>query len=328
MHKTGTSTVQDWLRRNAARLEGAGIRVAPDAAIFVPKRPDRLDRTALAALLAGAGDGQAETLIVSHESLSVTPAPVLAALGESLAGHPLRLVLAIRHWQSYLPARWIQNCLRRDAQPFDAFLARLEAAPDRPDFRFDRALDALGALGADETRLISYDAARREGTVPEATLDALGVPAALYRGETFPTLNRSLAAGDADRLRLFNGVLAGLLGLPRDALFDSLAAGAPVGAFFDLFHDVERLRRDRPGLAGRLDALIGDTAVTTSLDRPSVAGCEARLLARPGTLFANATHADAFDPAPAGFRHSSLTAEDLAPALRREMADALRALGR
>ena len=57
-------------------------------------------------------------------------------------------VVSFRHWVDYLPSRYAQNCMRRDSQTFDEYLAALQSCEGHPDLRFDLVLDRMLATGA------------------------------------------------------------------------------------------------------------------------------------------------------------------------------------
>lgn len=320
MHKTGSSSVQAWLARNAAALKSHGIHAFLTDPVFVPKSIEALDRKTLTVRMAEARDRGVETLIISHESLSVAPPDLIAALREIMAPSPVELVVAIRHWHGYLPSRWKQNCLRRDSQPFHTFLHRLSEGPLRPDFRFDLALRSLRHLDPHAERIISYDVAVSTGNPVETVLRALGVPAPLIRAVPPPVLNRAVPTAIADRIRLVNAAVAERHGLGPDALFDSFSTGSPVGRFFDMYQRVEQMREDAPDVFARLDGETGKSMIATRLDTEAIEDCEKNLgrVIEPNVWNASVRDALTALSEPV-FHHASIRFQDLAAETRRDL---------
>ena len=320
MHKTATTAIQSWLAERAELLLTRRVRALDAPATFIAKDPARLDSHAVRAVVASAAADGVETLIVSHESLSLLRPATLQRIAEALDGYDLRVVVTLRHWTGYLPSRWAQNCRRRDSQPFGAFLDRIRAAP-RPDARFDLVVAALRRLG--RLRVVSYDNAS-ETAVPTvlrelADLEELVAPGAVGRAA-----GRSPPPRVSDRCRLFNGVLSEREGRDPDALFDSIGCYGAAGRLYDLERQVERLLARDPELRADLDAALDRRAETRRLVPADFAAWEARLEDAVGDDLANPVAGRLFAAPPTREVTTSGTrAGDLAPGLRARMLDAL-----
>ena len=320
MHKTATTAVQAWLAEQAELLLSRRVRALCTPAIFIAKEPARLDVSAVRAVVASAAAEGRETLIVSHESLSLLHPATLQRIAETLAGHDLRVVLTLRHWAGYLPSRWAQNCRRRDSQPFGAFLDRIRAAP-RPDASFDLVVGALRRLG--RIKVVSYDNASNM-VVPTVLRELAGLDELFAPGSVGRAVGRSPPPRVSDRCRLFNGVLSEREGRDPDALFDSVGCYGPAGRLYDIERQVERILAHNPELRADLDAELDRRSETWRLLAADFAAWEARLEDAVGDDLANPVAGRLFAAPPeCEVSASGTRVGDLAPGLRARMLDAL-----
>lgn len=226
MHKTGTTSFQNWL----SKLEDVGVFVTPP---FMNARNPRLfDSRLIAQRLGELERAGCERVIVSQEAISLLDPNQLRRLREALeagGATSFSYVVAIRHWCGFLPSRWRQNCRRRDAQPFGRFLHDLRKdAARRVDAGFDIVLENAARAGFEDVRVISYEAAARSGDrgVIAALAAACGVPAPPEEAvERSLRANASSGDEEMDMLRLFNGVRSEMEGRPSDPLFAAVRPG-------------------------------------------------------------------------------------------------------
>jgi hypothetical protein len=184
-HKAGSTTLQTFLRDNAAALAAAGVdypeigRRAEDIAhhgLSKGLKTRRGDHAELEALWRGIGErarGE-RTVVVSSEGLEqVDPEP----LAGWLAGAPVRVIAYVRDLPSRLVSIYAQSTKRgHSTLDFDAFVAR--------ELTLDRTLSApklkawADAVGAANVRVRSLDAGCLDGgEVVSDFLAAIGLGA-------------------------------------------------------------------------------------------------------------------------------------------------------
>ena len=182
MHKTATKSLQMLLAAQRALLRAHGVCYPFTHLLHWPllgaQHPD-WDPSSCRDALDEAAESGSETLVVSHETVSTLPQQHLHRLVGAFRGSDVTFVICMRPWADFLPSRWAQNCLRRDSQTFDAYLAALRATDGHPDLRFDLILDRMLATGA-AVRAVSYsNALMAPGGVIGAMLGAMDLPTPL-----------------------------------------------------------------------------------------------------------------------------------------------------
>ena len=229
-----------------------------------------------------------ERLILSHEVISTLNTDQLMRLIDALGTDELRYVVAFRHWVSFLPSRWRQNCRRRDAQPLQTFLARLDAMPpETHPFDFAAIPERVREAGIHDLRLLSWE---QDSSSGDGLLGTLWQVCEASSGGVRPAQhglakllsgaggsNASSKDGPEDIYRLFNHLKAMRTGVTPDGLFDVLRGEGSNPGFFDQSALVDlALRRDR-ALRNDLSALVRRHTETVTLDPDHFAGLTARL---------------------------------------------------
>ena len=265
MHKTGTTSFQNWLRLNALALEKSAVR-----AFVTPPQVNAKNREAFDAdwlvrqTDAAKRDGVARVL-VSSEVISTFNLAQWHELLEPLQGCPVTVVTVFRHWTSFLPSRWAQNCRRRDAQSFPRFLERLLGADIQDGLQFDKVLLKPARLGIQDIRAISYDNASASNTLLKTLHDACGLGILAREPVHSARRNPSLPRPIVEKIRLFNGVRSEVERRNPDDLFDSQSEQLAVDIFFDDAARIASYLDQAPGLDRLLDALIADRARVLTL---------------------------------------------------------------
>lgn len=331
-HKTGTTSFQAALRRNAGRLREAGIAVLVTPPQAHAGHPGKFDPAWLRGRADAARKDGMERLVLSHEVISTFSAEELSRLLDALGPGEIRYVAAFRHWVSFLPSRWKQSCRRRDGQSFQRFLARLDAmAPEHHPFDFAAVPARARAAGIADLHLLSWEG---DGAGPDGLLGPLwracGLPetgmtpeprglARLVLGQG--GANRSEGEGIEDRIRLFNALRARREGLPEDGLFDVLCKTGPDPVFFDQADTVARVLTGNAALRRELDGLLEPRTETVTLVPDRFAALAARLDAESRPF----TGRDRFfDAIPArSLRAAALEGDDMPEALAHRMEQAL-----
>ena len=331
-HKTGTTSFQAALRRNARGLAAQGVRLMLTPPQANAANPALFDPGWLRARADAARQAGATRLVLSHEVISVLGPEELKRLIAALGPGELCYVVAFRHWVSFLPSRWRQNCRRRDAQGLPEFLDRLAAMPaGAHPFDFSRVIATARAAGIADIRVLSWEGARGNGGIVAPLWQACDLPeraAADRPGALVRTLlrgmraNRSDDAGREDVYRLFNHLRAVDAGMPENALFDVLCHAGPAPVFFDQADRVDlALRRDR-GLARDIDAFLAAEQVTVRLDPAAFAPLAGRLEAAAAPFLVQGDTVFS-EPRPRGEEVSAARGADLPASLRTRMRAAL-----
>lgn len=194
-HLSATTSFQDYLHRNRARLAatgctvwtprrgwaelGAGLLPETGSALSAPDAARRAEARIRAALAACAGAGR-RRLIVSDPGIIGSPRANLrlgglyCGLGERLVrlggafdGYPMRLTLSIRSLEAYWAAALARAVTRGAGLPSGGMLARL--AENRRSWR-DVIEEIARALPGVELRVLPYETF---GGRPEAQLEAI-----------------------------------------------------------------------------------------------------------------------------------------------------------
>lgn len=257
MHKTGTTMFQRALRHNSALLETHGVRALTPRNGFALGQPGFLE-TQLPHMLSRAAKEGVRSYLLSHEAISLLRAAELAQLRAALRPHAVTYVVMFRHWCGYLPARWAQNCKRRDSSSFPTFLTHAGSA--QPWMRFDRVLLNARDAGFEDRHCLSFEAAKTNLLSVLST--ACSLPALPEQQIINPTRHHRII----DKIRLFNAARADATGQSRDAILDRLEGVPGDVHHFKLENTVTAWLGRRPDLDATLDALIDDAQTEVSLD--------------------------------------------------------------
>lgn len=235
MHKTGTTFVQTWLRENRALLSANGIwRLTPKDKQILAHAPGKARWHNLSEAVEAARSAGATRVIISHEGLSLMDGPSLSLLVNSLPAVRKRFILALRHWNGFLPSRWKQNVVRADSQSFGRMVARLRAADSVSiNLRYDILFERIISAGFDDVRIVSYDRAVQQGGILAAILEAADIAAPLGATTLPGPVNESVDTLTADVLRIVNGVRAQDEGKGPNPLHDARENPAALIHYFD-----------------------------------------------------------------------------------------------
>ena len=286
MHKTATTSVQQWLRDHQAELRAEDIAAFPLETKIVAKRQDLFDPVGLQQQLRTLDRQGVERVVFSHEAISSFSPSCYTRLRAALQPYPVRVVIAFRHWTSFLPARWKQNSVRRDGQSFGRFLQQMQAAPPRFDMAFGLILQHLKGAPGDDTMVLPFERALQAGGIVAAVLRLCGVPEHLIRHQNAGQaaayhLNRSaLTQGlnlDLERLRLVNGCYARAQGWEDSAMFTAIGRDGVAPQMFDLAPMMKPFKEQRPALWAALTEQLTATAEVTRLQPDDFVPAAARL---------------------------------------------------
>ena len=312
MHKTATSSIQvlfhecrDILREHGIAYSDLGI---PHHGPVLNVKNPNWDPRACGRLLAEARVAGAELLLLSSESVATLADADFRKIEACFPDVDLTFVFCVRHWNSFLPSRWSQNCRRRDSQSFHQFVSTVSApASGHCDVWFDQIFTRAAAQGS-HVLGVSYQNAIANGSgVVPAVLQACGlsnpliarlVPQAVVRNRRIDWVTSELA-------RLLNGAAADRLNVPQD---DFCAA---VGRFEQSrisFHFAARLGELDDDLRQTLRLAVEQKRTDFEFTGFSTLDDAYRkLLDQHGHRFTNLTAGDIFpDPVP-----SVVTAADI-----------------
>ena len=298
MHKTATKSLQNLLDAQRPLLRAHGVCYPftrfHHGSLLRAKHPD-WDPSLCRDALDEAAESASETLVVSGETVSTLSEQQLHRLVGAFRGSDVTFVICMRPWADFLPSRWAQNCLRRDSQTFDAYLAALRATDGHPDLRFDLILDRMLATGA-AVRAVSYsNALTAPGGVIAAVLGAMDLPTPLVDAllQSDPAWrHRRMTWQNVELCRLLNGSRAHRAGLPQDELFRSLGECRPCLKFFDTDQQLDRLA---PPLRETLAEAIAGYRTECMVDSAIVPrAVRHRLQDAHGGLFVNRVDGRAF----------------------------------
>jgi hypothetical protein len=326
MHKTGTTAIQQFLIRNHDALAARGIASFVPAPQINAKVVEAFDPVAVEAMLASAERKGLGSAVFSAEVISTFTEAMHRRLLGALGGRNAVFIAWFRHWSSFLPSRWAQNCKRRDAQSFQTYLALIEANWERHiEARFDLVVERILAAGAREMRVVSYDNAVRGPGLIRAFLDCLsGELADLADDLPDPILqNARLDPLATETLRFLNAARSASTTREPNELFFAILENRRIREIYDFDPKLENFRGRRPDLAGELAAAIKGSMVDCTLTskRASFQKWEASLrdIAAPFTV--NPDASGALFPAnlETTVQCSPLEWADLDPLLRRRL---------
>lgn len=291
MHKTGSTSLQDALWRHAEEFISSGVYP-----VVLPRvksaSGDVLSRESLGRYLREAYDLGCSSLLISGEWMSKMKSARMQEIVSAFSGENVEIFVVFRHWVSFLPSRWIQNCKRTDAQSFTSFLRRCRlAGSECIELNFEVVLRRLLESGAGRVIVLGFERAAASGDLTAAQLDAMGIN--LPAGYLAQRSNRSPRASEVERLRMFNAVRADLFGLPRDQLFEVEEGSSR--EFFDQRRLVADILLKDPSLEVALGDVLKTREKFVRLRQEDFADAEAKIesAARPylasahtdGTLF-------------------------------------------
>lgn len=226
MHKTGTKSVQNILISNTKYLDELGYKAFVNLPQMNAKHPDRFDSDWLGEQVELAKNNNLKGVIFSAEMISTFNLRQMRIFFDVFNQHEIIVVSCFRHWVSFLPSRWAQNCKRRDSQSLPSYINNLRCNDKTHiDARFDLIISRLIEINPDVIRLVSFDnAVANVGLVP-TVLSAFDFPVAVVERMYNPStkhLNIGKSIKQSDLVRLFNGVYSLKCGVASNELFDSV----------------------------------------------------------------------------------------------------------
>ncbi|GIX29999.1 MAG: hypothetical protein KatS3mg124_0471 [Porticoccaceae bacterium] len=236
MHKTGSTSFQTALRAAAGPLRAAGWGIAINPPALMVRNPNTFSPSWLPSVLELGARRGLRAVLISAEAISTFSAEQMRRAFGDVAAREIKVVVCFRHWTGFLPSRWKQNCVRRDAQDFPSYLASLEREGERHvDLAFERVIEHVAGLGNAELAVVSYDNAVLEGNLLARLAAACDLPESLVArlAQHAERHNRSTKELFYDACRLFNAVRADLTGDPPNALFESILQHGPVPRHYD-----------------------------------------------------------------------------------------------
>lgn len=218
--KTGSTALQVALGRQREHLLRQGVLVprtprgnhgyllSPLHAQRFQQAMPQLRQEIRAASLQGAS-----WTVLSAELLSYLHPPQLQELREALADWPIEVLLVLRPWREYLPARYAQNVFSGDSQSFAQWLEQL---PDEghPDADFAMVLQRLAGITR-ALHVVPYG--------PDAAFLALGICVGLADRWWQPAeqaeapINPRMDWQERELLRFCNARIGALQGRSPDA---------------------------------------------------------------------------------------------------------------
>jgi hypothetical protein len=298
MFKTGTTSLQNILSKASAILHKQGV-VYPYTTIsqhshWLNVRNPAWNPELLRELAEKSESDGASVLLLSGEAACALSSDQFCRLTAAFSKWPVEYIFCFRHWSSYLPSRWKQNCKRRDSQTFDEYLSKVQL-PDFKhfDIRYDLILNRAKASGAKTVKAISWDNALEQNNniIPEilVALELAGkVELPSEPNETW--LNKSFSTLDVDVIRILNGLLDYKYNKKKDALFWAYVYHEECEHFHDIVHLF-------PELNPEIKELIVHRLTQNGLHEtivPNFVDLEEKLVATHGAEFQNRINGSIF----------------------------------
>ena len=328
MHKTGTTSFQQLLRRFRDRFVSQGIAVFPSDPRILSNFQRCFAPNSLRDELEVLARSGFHTAVFSHEVLSWCRVADLVKLVELFRPHPVRYVLSVRHWRGFLLSRWKQNCSRRDAQSFGSFLAELCRHPEGcVEVFFDLPVRRAIEAGISDIHVISYDLEQSRNSLLSAIAEACALPTHSYsEWHRQFRLNASNSVMGSDLVRLFNAIVSADTGRQSNPLAGVSRTGMAPDCFYDLVQIVVGFRESHPGPANRLDALLSGARAAVGLNSAVVRDWEATVTPTLSRFVKGNEGEPLFPDVPVQpIMCSSIESGDLAQGMKQLMLDFVRA---
>jgi hypothetical protein len=300
MFKTGTTSLQQQLHANRKLLAEEGVVYPPtdigQHSYILNARNPNWDANQLRLIAIEASQTKADILLFSGEAVSALSQQQFNRLTACFKGWPVEYVFCFRHWSSYLPSRWTQNCLRRDSQTFEEYLENVRN-PNLMHFdaRFDLILTRAAKSGADAVRAVSWDwAVVEHQNAGYEVLKSVGLANSLIEKVLQNTIwsNTRPSILTTEVCRVLNGLLDYVHNRKHDELFWAYAIHAECERFHDINQRLESLDKQ---LIHTIQNKIIESGLTKSI-LPAFENLEKKLLDEHGTLFVNLHHSNTLSP--------------------------------
>ncbi len=311
MHKTGTTALQQLMSASTTTLLKHGVYYPPgghDAHyLCVGAKGAGWTPDAIQAQVEVARRHGADTLMLSSETVSTLSTEHFARLADACRDFSVTYVFCFRHWANYLPSRWAQYCIRRDAQGVDEYLTMVASSQTHIDCHFDQVLAAVHNGTGQAAIGVSYDyAASNANGVVGTVLRACGLSDAVI--EVLPKEGRVNERFDwrhVELCRLLNGMAADTLGLAQNELCRSVGDHVACDTFFDFIRHIQAVE---PASLQAMTALIEAHGVQDEVRLTEPFFEAERKLTSLHGQFVNANKGAVFPPMrPGTVRYSNLT---------------------
>jgi len=264
MHKTGTTSVQRLVGYRADDLEELGYRFFVNPIQLNPQLPQYFSPAAIREKLAEAKKAGIKSVGFSMEMLSTLSITQFQQMTAIFVDHELNLVCAFRHWASFLPSRWAQNCVRRDSQSFPAYRSALMCkGSTHVDVRYDLTIEKMKSVNPASIKIVSYDNAMTQSTILPTVLTAFDLPKKFVESlnPKRAKANQKRPNEEVDISRLFNGLFSQENGLPLNGIFDTLEKGVAADKMYNSYGRVNNYLADNPQLRQALEDLLAEQRV-------------------------------------------------------------------
>jgi hypothetical protein len=252
MFKTGTTSLQKILKNNCVYLERKGIRYPETASgqhsYILDVRSPSWDPGQLREIAVNAEKDRMNILFLSGEVVSSFSANDFRRLTGCFSSWRVEYIFCFRHWSTYLPSRWSQNCIRRDSQTLETYLSFvMNPGIEHFDVRYDLILDRASGSGDVKVKAVSWDQAvavyqtAATGVLRAAMVDPEIIE---YLAREPVMLNQRLSITDVELCRILNGITAEHLGLIQDEIFWTYACQMYCRKFFDYISILDQLPGD------------------------------------------------------------------------------------
>lgn len=326
MHKTGTSSFQNWLRVSYGNLLDRGVAVFPLDARVLANIPNCFDPVSLRETLVELERSRIHTVVFSHETLSECFTSDLSKLCNIFYPHPVRYVITIRHWNGFLLSRWQQNCSRRDAQSYVSFLEELWLNPEgRIEAFYDLPVRRAIEVGITDIHVVSFDLELQNNTLLQTLAETCLLPVEFMPSPIGqPKMNVSMASRHSDRTRMFNGIISEA----GNRVFNPMAVRSCTGLAPDVFYDLGQatviiLTRSKD-MSTRLDHELSKRTESARLNSRQIEEVQTRITDFLGPFFRNTQKKRVFlNPEDRQEKVSGLEFSELPRDLRLEMREAL-----
>jgi hypothetical protein len=259
MHKTGTTSIQQTLRNNTEELKKLGYLAFVNPHEMWVLTEEDFDPIWLRQQVEITKRDELKAIIFSAEFISILNSQQLNRLISVFEGNEIILVSCFRHWVSFLPSRWAQNCSRRDTQSFSTYLENLRVHADvHIDARFDLVVQRMIATNVKDIRIISYDNAILTDSLLSTCLFAFDLPEAFVNSvqKEGDRYNVSKSVETTELIRLFNGVHSLQHSLEANALFLGLGQIVSFGVLYDFSRKIAGFLNNNNELKTELLSLL------------------------------------------------------------------------
>ncbi|MEO1405059.1 MAG: hypothetical protein AAFV54_01030 [Pseudomonadota bacterium] len=225
MHKTGTTSFQEWFGDHQVLARQNGFRFFSNP-IQIMRFSDYYHPSWLVAEAQRAAKDGINALVFSAEAMSTFSKQDLVEIVGLFSDHPVEILICLRHWNGFLPSFWAACCNWGDAQSLPSFFRRLvDFGIERTTLHYPLVIQNAVDSGADKVSILSYNNAVSDGGLLPATLNAIGFPTTeiVFDGEE--RKNRRRASLHIEKVRLLNGIYHEKQGWVQNAKFELRVSG-------------------------------------------------------------------------------------------------------